>query len=244
MSRLIDAYIAELDHGVIRSGERRRPEFTRKVKARLEIIRARWGNRPAESIKRSDISALLDDFNSRPPTQRVMQATINALFAFLSDRYEVAHPGRGMKQRGGSRECVRYLDSAELRLAIPTMRALGYPRGSVMSMALYTGRRVNEITGMEWSEVDMANGLHQLPAARSKNHRAHVLPLSAWGSYRMPPAERSDPADMCSTAPRGWAGTFLLSIPTPRCPCQDCGSVFARYSRPVRSRAARAVHNA
>ena len=70
------------------------------------------------------------------------------------------------------------------------MRALGYPRGSVMLMALYTGRRVNEITGMEWSDR-LENGLHvraprtdravmhHLPAARSKNHRAHVLPLSA-----------------------------------------------------------------
>jgi integrase len=179
MSNLIDAYIVELDYGVIRSGETRRPEFTRKVKARLEIIRARWGSRPAETIKRSDISALLDEFNPRPPTQRVMQATINAFFAFLADRYELPHPGRGMQQRGGSRECVRYLDDAELRLAIPAMRSLGYPRGSVMLMALYTGRRVNEITGMEWSEIDLASGLHHLPAARSKNHRSHALPLSA-----------------------------------------------------------------
>ena len=179
LSALIDAYLVELDHGVIRSGQPRRPEFTRKVKARLEIIRARWGRRPAETIKRGDISALLDEFNDRPPTQRVMQATVNAFFAFLADRYELSHPGRGMKQRGGSREGQRYLDEAELRLAIPAMHALGYPRGSVMLMALYTGRRVNEITGMEWSEVDLANGLHHLPATRSKNHRAHVLPLSA-----------------------------------------------------------------
>ena len=48
LSALIDAYLVELDHGVIRSGQPRRPEFTRKVKARLEIIRARWGRRPAD----------------------------------------------------------------------------------------------------------------------------------------------------------------------------------------------------
>ncbi len=83
-----------------------------------------------------------------------------------------------MKQRGGSREGQRYLDEAELRLAIPAMRALAYPRGSVMLLAFYTGRRVNENTGMEWSEIDLDSALHHLPAAWSKNHRAHVLPLS------------------------------------------------------------------
>jgi integrase len=234
MSALIDAYLVELDHGVIKSGETRRPEFTRKVKARLEIIRARWGSRPAESIKRSDISTLLDEFNDRPPTQRVMQATINALFAFLADRYELVHPGRGMKQRGGSYEGQRYLDEAELRLAIPAMRALGYPRGSVMLMALLTGRRCREITEMEWSEIDLEASLHHLPASRSKNHRAHVLPLSAGALAVIQDAEgrkgRTRPIRLpqCSASP-GSPGCRAR----PRRPCQDRRGVRPGYGSPA-----------
>ena len=165
---LIDVYLSELDHGTIRGGDKRRPTTLRKLKPRLEVVRSRWGSRAAESIKRSDISALLDEFNDRPPTQRVFQTTISGLFSFLEDRFEIRHPSRGMKQRGLSREGVRYLDDAELRLAIPAMRALGYPRGSVMLLALYTGRRLREITLLEWSEIDLDAAQWTIPPWRMK----------------------------------------------------------------------------
>jgi len=70
------------------------------------------------------------------------------------------------------------MDDDELRLGMTAMRAIGYPAGSVMLLALYTGRRLRELTRMPWDEVDLDRGLHVLPAARAKNHKTHTFPLS------------------------------------------------------------------
>ena len=247
LSALIDAYLVELDHGVIRSGEPRRPEFTRKVKARLEIIRARWGRRPADTHQaRRHIR----------PTRRVQRSAADAArhagyrqrasLPILADRYELPHPGRGMKQRGGSREGQRYLDEAELRLAIPAMRALGYPRGSVMLMALYTGRRVNEITGMEWSELDLENGLAPSAGGAVKEP-----------SGARPAAFRWRPGDPTRRGgPQGRRRPICLpqrSAPPPgRTYCRpgpggirpDQRSMCVSYCGPARPGTARPVHDA
>jgi integrase len=56
-----------------------------------------------------------------------------------------------------------------------------FPRGGnfgrVIRLLILTGARRREIMGMRWSELDLKKGLWTLPAERSKNHRAHTLPL-------------------------------------------------------------------
>ena len=39
------------------------------------------------------------------------------------------------------------------------------------------GNRRQEVGGIRWSELDLDAGIWTLPGARSKNHRAHVIPL-------------------------------------------------------------------
>lgn len=45
-------------------------------------------------------------------------------------------------------------------------------------MLLLTGQRVNEVAQLEWQELDLANRVWNLPAARSKNGKAHIVHLS------------------------------------------------------------------
>lgn len=179
MDALLSAYVAELEYGRDRNGERRRPNYVGDMKAKMEVLRARWGHRPAASIDRAAISTLLDAYNDRPAMQRSMQAAILSMFGFAADRYGMANPARDMKPRGGSREAVRYLDDDELRLAIPAMYGLGYPRGTAMLLALYTGARRQEICELQWAELDLDDALWLLPRGRSKNRKTHALPLSA-----------------------------------------------------------------
>jgi integrase len=49
--------------------------------------------------------------------------------------------------------------------------------GRVVRLLILTGCRRQEVGGMAWSEIDLERGLWKLPAARSKNKRAHELPL-------------------------------------------------------------------
>jgi integrase len=51
--------------------------------------------------------------------------------------------------------------------------------GRIMRLLILTGGRRQEIGGMRWSELDADQGTWTLPAERSKNARAHPLPLPA-----------------------------------------------------------------
>jgi integrase len=49
--------------------------------------------------------------------------------------------------------------------------------GKIIRLAICLGSRRAEIGGLAWSELDLERGTWTLPAARSKNKRAHTLPL-------------------------------------------------------------------
>jgi integrase len=51
--------------------------------------------------------------------------------------------------------------------------------GKIVRLLVLTACRRGEIGGLRWSEVDMASGELTIAAARSKNGRAHTLPLPA-----------------------------------------------------------------
>ena len=52
------------------------------------------------------------------------------------------------------------------------------PYNGIVRLLLLTGQRREEVAGMLWSELDGELTAWTIPAARSKNRRAHVVPLS------------------------------------------------------------------
>jgi integrase len=50
--------------------------------------------------------------------------------------------------------------------------------GAIVKLLILTGLRREEIGGLRWSEVGLSAGLIQLPPRRTKNGRAHIVPLS------------------------------------------------------------------
>jgi integrase len=51
--------------------------------------------------------------------------------------------------------------------------------GSIVKLLMLTGQRRGEIAGLRWSEIDFQKGVISLPAERTKNGRAHLVPMSA-----------------------------------------------------------------
>ena len=49
--------------------------------------------------------------------------------------------------------------------------------GRIIRLLWLTGCRRREVGGCAWSEIDFESGTWTIPAARSKNGRAHTLPL-------------------------------------------------------------------
>jgi integrase len=50
--------------------------------------------------------------------------------------------------------------------------------GDIVRLLLLTGQRREEIGGLQWSEINLADRLITLPPARVKNGRPHKVPLS------------------------------------------------------------------
>ena len=51
--------------------------------------------------------------------------------------------------------------------------------GRIVRLLILTGCRRQEVGGMTWDEFDRERGLWIIPGTRTKNHRAHALPLPA-----------------------------------------------------------------
>jgi integrase len=49
--------------------------------------------------------------------------------------------------------------------------------GRVLKLLMLLGQRRTEVGGIAWSELDLERGTWTIPAQRTKNHRAHTLPL-------------------------------------------------------------------
>jgi integrase len=55
---------------------------------------------------------------------------------------------------------------------------LGYPFGPCFRLLVCTGQRREEVAGMRWSELDLEAKTWNIPGARTKNGRPHIVHLS------------------------------------------------------------------
>ena len=55
---------------------------------------------------------------------------------------------------------------------------IGYPFGPVFKLLAVTGQRREEVAGMRWTELDVVNRTWNIPGARTKNSRPHIVHLS------------------------------------------------------------------
>jgi integrase len=70
----------------------------------------------------------------------------------------------------------RTLNDEELRLVWHALPDNDF--GTILKLLVLTGCRREEIAQLKWDEVDLARGYINLGPQRTKNHRAHVVPLS------------------------------------------------------------------
>jgi integrase len=108
-------------------------------------------------------------------TANRMRAALSAFFAWcIREGLVESNPVVGTnRQAEKSRE--RVFDDAELKAI---WEALGSDNYSMaIRLLMLTGQRLNEIGGLKWCEV--VNGTIELPPARTKNGRAHSVPLAA-----------------------------------------------------------------
>lgn len=86
----------------------------------------------------------------------------------------------GMKKPSETVERDRVLNADEIKSMWKTLPDADMRESTrrVIRLCLVTGQRVGEVSGMTRPEIDLDKGLWVIPAARSKNKREHVVPLS------------------------------------------------------------------
>lgn len=178
--RLVEAVV---DTFIERHAKEKTREATWRESKRIlerEIV-ARWRGKPLSVVRKSDIHALLDAIMDRGKPAAALRSlqAIRPMFKWAVQRGIVAtSPCDGVDAPSTPRERERWLADHELKAVWGAAGALGYPFGPIIQLLILTGQRRGEIAGMARDEIDLDTGLWTLPATRSKNKKAHTIPLS------------------------------------------------------------------
>jgi integrase len=76
----------------------------------------------------------------------------------------------------------------------------------IIRLLMLTGQRAAEIGGLQWSEINMAARQIELPAARTKNKRAHLVPLAPLALAQLPEPREGFPNVFGQVRGRGFSG--------------------------------------
>jgi integrase len=139
------------------------------------------GDKPIDSIRRSDIFAMLDKIADRNGA-RMSDVTLSTLrrvlnwYALRDDNFRSPIVPGMQRQNAEDHRRERILSDDEIR-ALWATTADNTAFSTLIRVLLLTGARRNEVAGMKWDEID-ADGVWTLPESRSKTKVEVVRPLS------------------------------------------------------------------
>jgi integrase len=142
---------------------------------------ARYGHKPTDQLKKADILIVLDAMIDRGAPTRANRA-LSAIRRFCNwcierDVLETS-PCQGLKAPSVEIARDRVLTSEELTKLWSHLDTLKDPFGPCTKILILTGQRRGEVRGMKWTELDFDKKLWTLDGSRTKNGRAHVVPLT------------------------------------------------------------------
>jgi len=150
-----------------------------ETRRHLEKHFAPLHNLALSNIQRADVAARVREIAkaSGPVAANRSRASLSAMFTWaigegLCDQNPVV--GTNKQEENGPRE--RSLSDAET--AAVWLAAPENDYGRIVRLILLTGCRRNEISALQWPEIDLKEKTITLPGERAKNKQKHVVPLS------------------------------------------------------------------
>jgi integrase len=143
------------------------------------VVKA-WGERDIHTITKRDCIDLLDGIvdSGRATTANRVKAHLSVFLNWCVGRDIIpVSPLAGVKSPAKETSRDRVLCDDEVRLFWRACDKLGEPWGPLGKVLLLTGQRLNEVAQMTDAEVQ--GGVWHLSPDRTKNGRAHDVPLSA-----------------------------------------------------------------
>jgi integrase len=195
-------YLRQVDEGVDPSQRRRQPGY--KVRTIVEdFIRqhakprnrkwrenervldrefvAVFGDRDIREIKRADVLEIMDAAMERGAhyqANRIL-AYVRRLFNWCVERTIIdVNPINGLKAPTKEVSRERVLSDDEIKAVLRSCSNDVYPFRQYVPLLLATAQRRGELAEMRWSEIDLEAKQWVIPSDRSKNGKAHVVPLN------------------------------------------------------------------
>lgn len=152
----------------------------------------RWADKPVSEIDGHLIYQTVDEAKRHgvpgrkrrnkglsDPRGRSMARTLGKFFSWLVEHRKLAiDPTLGMFVPPPPAARERALSTDEIRWFWQACDAVGFPFGPLCKLLLLSGCRREEVRGMRRSEINKDGATWVIPGSRTKNHRAHSVPLS------------------------------------------------------------------
>jgi integrase len=155
-------------------------ERTKKEIARhLHKYASTLHSRPVDNVELRDIAELLSSLekNNGAVTSNRVRSTLSQCFAWgMREGLVQKNPVINTNKRD-EKPRDRVLSNAELQAIWRAADDVPIA-GNIIRLLILTGQRLNEIAQLRRSEVDLVSRAINLPKERTKNHRAHQIPLS------------------------------------------------------------------
>ncbi|MDR7155378.1 integrase [Sphingobium xenophagum] len=137
------------------------------------------GSKPLPDITRADIRAVLAPARRKVATCRNLFAVLRRLFRWAVSEGDLdVSPMVGVEPPALPQKRDRFLTDEELGIVWRGTEEMGFPFAPLFRLLIITGQRVEEVAGLDWSELNRARAMWSLPADRAKNGEASEVPLS------------------------------------------------------------------
>ena len=138
------------------------------------------GHIPVTEVSKGDIVAVLDSIPVElTGSRRNAFVTIRAFMNWAVRRYDIENNPIDLVEapvKPVARD--RTLSDNELRTVWRATGKLQPVTAAYYRLLIATGQRRNEVAAMEWGELDHADAVWTIPAGRTKNGKAHRVPLN------------------------------------------------------------------
>jgi integrase len=163
--------------------ERRQSELRAKsfsdVTRHLTVNLAALKNISLAAVDRRAIAAQISKLATRTPTQANRTLTsVHKFFGWcVGEGLIETNPATDCNKAQESDARDRVLSNDEIRALLAALPATA-DYGDLVRLLLLTGQRRQEFASLQWGEIDFDTGRIALPANRTKNGRAHIIPMS------------------------------------------------------------------
>jgi integrase len=157
-----------------------KPRSLEECKRHLEKHWAPFHRLPVAGIERATVAGRLRELvkASGPVAADRARSTLRAMFAWaIGEGLCENNPVVGTNKASNDQERERTLTDSEIVKVWKAAPDNHY--GAIVRLLVATAARKSEIANMRWSEIDRKARTLKLPAARTKNGREFIIPLSA-----------------------------------------------------------------